>query len=109
MATRLLHTDPRARHYEYAVDLEGSTYVVELRWNVRAAAWFLSLFDAARAPIAVGRKVALGADLRGRSADGRLPSGTLLALDTSGAGLDAAEGDLGARVLLAYVEAGGTV
>jgi hypothetical protein len=107
MATRLLHTDPIARHHAYAVDLEGSTYVVELRWNVRAGAWFMSLFDRARAPIAVGRKVVLGANLRGRSADGRLPPGTLLALDTSGSGRDATETDLGTRVLLAYVESAG--
>jgi hypothetical protein len=107
MGTRLLHTEPSARHYEYSVDLEGSTYVVELRWNARARAWFLSLFDRSRSAIAVGRKVALGADLRGASADGRLPPGRLLALDTSGAGRDAGEADLGARVLLGYVESGG--
>jgi len=108
MSTIVLPVTAEAPFYDLEVTLEGATYRLELRWNERAQAWFLALYDAAGDVLAAGRAVALGADLRGRSADARLPPGILLAVDTSGENRDAGRDDLGERVKLLYVESTGS-
>lgn len=104
MSTLILAAASDAPHYDFSVTLEGKLLTFEFRWNERSGAWFLSLFDDTGAPIVSGRRVVLGADLLGRSSDARLPPGTLLAYDTSGANLDAGRADLGGRVQILYVE-----
>lgn len=94
-----------APHYDFSSALEGKLLTFEVRWNERSGAWFLSLYDSTGEPIFSGRRVVLGTNLLGRSADSRLPPGTLIAYDTSGANLDAGRNDLGGRVQLLYVEA----
>jgi hypothetical protein len=103
--TLVLPATSDAPWYDFEATLEGSTYRFELRWNGRSGAWFLSLQDAAGDVIAAGRRVVLGAQLLGRSADARLPPGTLLAVDTSGTDEEAGRDELGERVQLVYVEA----
>jgi hypothetical protein len=79
-----------------------SKYVVDLRWNERAAAWFMDLYDEAESPIRVGIKVVIGTWLGRRSVDPRFPPGAIVAIDTSGAGRDATLDDLGTRVILLF-------
>lgn len=102
MASVRLPVNSAAPHYRFSVTLEGKLLTFELRWNERSEAWFLSLFDADGAPIFSGRRVVLGANLLGRSADARLPRGILLAHDTSGASRDAGRDDLGTRVEVVF-------
>ena len=82
-----------------------SGYVIDLRWNERAGAWFMDLLDENEDPIRMGIKVVLGTWLGRRSIDPRFPAGAILAVDTSGAGLDAGLDDLGTRVLLRFYSA----
>lgn len=106
MATLVLPAHSDSAFYDFEVDLEGRTYTVELRWNARSAAWYLTLRDAAGAILVAGRKVVLGAGLLGRSPAPGLPPGGIVAIDTSGADLDPGRNDLGTRVALVYYEAG---
>ena len=104
MACLLLPARSDIPFYSFKVELEGAVYRLEVRWNRRDTAWYLSLYDALDAIVVAGRKVVLGAPLLGRLVDPRLPPGMLLAMDTSGQNLDAGETDLGDRVQLVYVE-----
>jgi hypothetical protein len=107
MAVLTLPADPVLPAYDFEVELEGALYRFELHWNARDGAWFMSLYDANDEPLVAGRKVVLGADLLGHSADPRLPPGALLIIDTSGANEDPGRDDLGARCLLGYLESVG--
>lgn len=100
----ILSAGSDAPHYDFSATLEGRLFTFELRWNERSGAWFLSLFEANGAPIFSGRRVVIGTNLLGRSADARLPRGTLLAYDTSDANRDAGREDLGGRVQILYWE-----
>jgi hypothetical protein len=91
-------------HYLFSVELEGRTYTVELRWNERAAGWFLSLLTADEVPIVQGRRVVVGFPLLARTRDFRLPPGELEAIDTTGSGRDPGLTELGARVQLMYTD-----
>lgn len=99
-------TVPVAADLEYqalTVLLDSVEYVVELRWNARAAAWIFSLSTADGVRLVGGRRCAVGAPLLVRSADARLPLGELVAIDTSGRDVEPGLGDLGRRVELVYL------
>lgn len=104
MATLILPARNDVPFYDFEVDLEGRAYTVEVRWNARAGGWFLSLFDSAGAPLVMGRRVVLSANLLGQGVNAALPPGMLLAVDTTTQDTDPGRDDLGSRVLLAYVE-----
>lgn len=107
MSTLVLPIDSEAPSYEFSCTLEGRTYTFDLTWNERSGAWFLSVRDTDGVDLVAGRRVVLGANLLGRSANAALPPGVLLAIDTSGTDTDAGPDDLGARVKLLYIESAG--
>lgn len=89
-------------YFSIETQLDGVLYSMTFRWNDRAGQWFVDIADAANDPIVSG--IALVADfpLARRCRDPRMPPGALFAVDTTGAGLDPAETDLGRRVTLVY-------
>lgn len=91
--------------FDFQVDLDGATYTIALAWNERDAAWYLTLQTAEEETILASRKVVIDLPLWSRFKDPRLPPGVLLAIDTTGAGLDAGLDDLGRRVQLLYYSA----
>lgn len=91
-------------HYDFEVELEESIYTIELYWNTRAEAWFLSVYDVLGEPLVSGRKVALGAPILGRAERPSGPPGAIIAFDTSGENVEAGETDLGGRVQLVYFD-----
>lgn len=93
---------PDVPHFDFQVELDGVTYTLELRWNERDAAWYLSLLTAEEDPLVMGRKVVLDVPLWSRFKDPRVPRGLLVAVDTSQKGIDAGYDDLGRRVQLVY-------
>lgn len=107
MATLILPARSDVAFYDFEVDLEGRSYVFELRWNARAGLWFLTLRDAAGEVIVANRAVVLASRLTGGSADPRLPPGTIVAVDTGIENKDPGREDLGGRVLLVYAESTG--
>jgi hypothetical protein len=92
-------------HQRLFVELEGTSYGFELRWNERAGCWAIDFLDRDGSALLAGKRVALGIPLAARAAhDSALPPGQLVAIDTTGKGIEAALDDLGARVQLLYVE-----
>ncbi len=88
--------------------LDGVSYGLELNWNGRVDAWYLSIFDAAGVALLRSRKVVTNMPLlsRFRFIAG-LPAGDIIAVDPSESIAYAGYTELGeARgVTLMYVEA----
>lgn len=99
----LINTRP---HYTMQVELDGTTYGLELQWNFREEAWYLSLADSDGNPINAGVKLVVGFPLLTRSKDARAPGGFFQAQDTTGGDSDPGFADLGGRVQLYYFSAG---
>lgn len=93
---------PSIPNYRVGTKLGGVSYVLDVRWNGRADAWYLDVLDEGADPIRVGIKLVLGAALGRRCVDPRFPPGILMASDTSGAGVDATLDDMGDRVQVFY-------
>lgn len=92
-------------HYELSVVLDGVTYVLEFRWNLRDAAWYFDIRLEDETNVANGIKVVINWPLlRGLRSDSR-PPGELFAFDTSGAGFDPVIDNLGSTVKLSYYDA----
>ncbi len=92
------------QHYDYQTDLEGAVYTLELYWDQRSECWLLSVYDAESNPIVSDRKVLLGSPLLGRGNRPSGPPGTMIAIDTTGANVEAGISDLGDRVQLVYLD-----
>lgn len=93
-------------HYTQQVELDGATFGLELQWNFREEAWFLSLADGEGDAIASGLKLVVGFPLITRCKDSRMPGGFFQAQDTAGGDQDPGFSDLGSRVKLYYFSAG---
>lgn len=89
---------PSVANYRFGTDLGGEQFLIDVRWNDRAGAWYLDLYTEDEEPIYSGIKVVLGAILGGRCSSDRFPDGAFVAADLSGAGRDAQYDDLGVRV-----------
>lgn len=99
---------PSIPFQRFTTTLDGVPYVFDAKWNGRAEVWTLDILDEDEEPIRVGIRVVLGAVLGRRGAalpDSRMPTGFLVAIDLSGAGVDAGLDDLGERVQVHYYSA----
>lgn len=93
---------PGEPHYRFSTELSGIPFVVEVRWNQREEAWYMTVLDANESPVLSGVKLVLGALLGARSADPRKPPGAFVVADLSGTGRDATLDDLGTRVVVSF-------
>lgn len=89
--------------FDMQVVLDSVTYTLELRWNKRAAAWFLTLWDETAATrLYASMKAVIAWPLNAYRSGAKLP-GALILFDTSGQSLAPALADLGDRVRLYYI------
>lgn len=90
------------------VTLSGADFILDVTFNDRDSAWYLSVSDVDDAPIVEGVKIVLGLPLLRNCVDVRRPLGDFIAIDTSSAGAEAVTvDDLGdvdddPRVVLVY-------
>ncbi len=77
-----------------------STYVFELKWNVRDSSWYLNLSEQDGTPIVHGARCVLGMYLGRRSRHPFFKKGVLVCVDTTREGREATLDDFGARVQL---------
>jgi hypothetical protein len=88
--------------YVEQVELDGVVYEFDVTWNQRDGAWYLSLSDAEGKPIASGLRIVVDFPLLHYVGHPDKPPGTLMAIDTSGSGVDPGLSELGGRVQLVY-------
>jgi len=105
MSVFIIPTRTDVEHYEQQVDLDGAFYTLLFAWNHRAEAWFLSLSLSDGTPIMSGMKVVADTPLLHYCGHPSQPPGSIMAVDTSGAGERPGLDELGGRVLLMYQEA----
>jgi hypothetical protein len=100
----LLPITAQGAQFSVVTELDSVAYSFDFRWNHRDSGWYLTLGDAEGTPLAHGIRVVLGPDLLamfpGREG---FPAGVLVAVDSSGQELEAAQDDLGSRVKLYYL------
>lgn len=108
MATLLIPNDTEVEAYTFTMLLDGVLYRLSFKFNARDEFWFLNVFDGVTGEIVrAGVKVVAGWDLFMRWKQPERPAGNLISVPQGSAGTEAtAIGELGADVLLAYVEAG---
>lgn len=107
MSVIVIPTRTDLTHYEFSQVLDGVSYVLEFRWNIREESWYLDirLDDGTR--VASGVKIVTDwALLRGVRSASR-PLGEFVAFDTSGNRQDPKIDNLGSVVKLFYFDASG--
>lgn len=100
---QLLPLEPSIPHYTFSTVISDNTYLFEVRWNARDAAWYMDVAEQDGAPIVTGVKVVLGANLARRANHKLFTLGAFVAMDTSRTGVDATLDDLGTRVQVVYM------
>lgn len=91
--------------FGFFIDLDGTTYRMDFRWNTRMERWTCSLATENREEIVGMRPVFADWPPFSRFRDDRLPKGELIFVDSSGTKIDPAKNDLGNRVTLVYLTA----
>ena len=93
---------PSIPNYRVSTDLAGTQFILDVRRNERAGAWYLDILSEDETPIMRGIKIVLGVVLGVTNVDPNFPAGSLVAIDTSGKGVDATLDDLGTRVIVVF-------
>lgn len=101
----LAPTTPSVPAYTQRTALDGRDYLLEFGWNARDSAWYLHLSDERGASIRAGIRIVCDFPLLRRIRDPRVPPGSLMAIDSAGAGVRPGYDELGTRVRLYYLDA----
>lgn len=88
------------------VGLDGAVYRIRYRWNERAGAWHMDLFDLDDDPIRLGMRLVLHELLLRDLVHPQRPPGDFVVSAHHGG--DPGLNDLGERVTLFYIETGTT-
>ncbi len=92
-------------NFDMQAPLDGVTYTLQVRWNVRAGAWYLDVLDEAGENVLLaGVKLVVNWPL-GAYSTGRQPPGVFTVVDTGGQGADPDLAGLGVRWTLLYFTA----
>lgn len=86
---------PSVPNYRVGTTLSGIVYLLDVRWNERDAAWYMSLLTEDERMIRAGMKIVLGTFIGIRSTHPDFPPGFFRAFDRSGQGEDASFDDIG--------------
>jgi hypothetical protein len=92
-------------NYRFGTQIQGTTYIFDVYWNSRDAAWYFHVRDISETMIQAGIKIVLGAYLGRRSNDPLFRDGVFVAVDLANKGQEAGFDDLGSRVLVQYIPA----
>jgi hypothetical protein len=92
--------------YEFQIDLDGKTYLLRFRYNSRMNLWHMDVCRVDATEILAGIPLLTNCDLIGRYNVADRPPGDFLAYDESGGAKNAGRDDLGADVVLLYIEEG---
>ncbi|SRR6266705_2199285 len=101
----IIENDPVLYDYSEQVLLDGALYGLRFRWNHRADAWFMDVFDSTGSPLIMGRRLVVGLPLLRQHHALPSPTGEMLMFDTANTDRNPALTDLGTRVLTMYVTA----
>ena len=92
-------------HYAFFTTLDGVTYELEFRYNLRSDCWYFDLRLEDGTEVLNGIKLVVNYPLLLGKQNENTPAGVLIATDTTGQKQDPGVADLGGRVTLAYYDA----
>lgn len=88
--------------FDFQVPLDGVTYTLQVRWNVRASSWYMDVLDEqGQVVFLAGLRLAANWPLAAYNT-GRSPPGSFVVMDTAGEGADPDIASLGIRHVLLY-------
>jgi hypothetical protein len=91
--------------FDMQAPLEGVTYTLQFRWNVRNSSWYMNVLDEQSETVFIaGIRLVSNWPLAAYNT-GRSPPGSFVVVDTGGEGADADISSLGIRHLLLYFTA----
>lgn len=102
MTLSILPVKTGSEFYRFTIDLTDKSFIVEMYYNTRDIAWFMSLLLVDETPVFLGKRVVVDMPLTIRLASSDRPVGEIFALDRDGTGIPAMLEDLANRVLMAY-------
>lgn len=76
-----LVSDP---YYKFSITLDGTTYIINVKWNDVHEFYVIDILDSAEAPIIYGIKLTLNAELIRRYNGKGVPPGAMMVIDSSG-------------------------
>lgn len=85
-------------NYILAVPIDDEQILFDVRWNSRDAGWYLDIYEADNTIVELNVKVVVGIKLANRSLHDFFKNHVIMAVDTTGQGLDPSFDDLGSRV-----------
>lgn len=106
MSVREIVLDSADPHFTVQVQLDGSSYTLELEWLDAVGAWFVSLLNPAAEPVLSGLKVVVDWPITWRHRTRGVPPGQLI-FQADADSAPPGRLELGARVKLYYVDAAG--
>lgn len=94
---------PKFGAYRFGLTIETRPYLFEMRWNTRAAAWYMNVREVDLKPIILGAKIVLGTYIGRRSTHRLFNRGVLVAVDTEQRGREATYDSFGTGVVLRWI------
>lgn len=89
-------------YYTQKVTLDGQTFTLEFKWNIREEFWYMNLLNDDNVAIVSGIKIVTNWPLLRRVTNEERPLGDFFAYDITDVGTEAGFEELGERVLLLY-------
>jgi len=105
MAIDLIPTSTTLPYYEFEVELDGVEFKLEFRYNDRDSSWYMTVLDSQDALLRAGIRVVLNWSLLRLWADVTAPDGALQTVNEGKVLLPPTLNQLGAEVLLTYLDA----
>ena len=105
MATRIIPTRSDLGAYFFQIELDRIVFTLRFQFNDREGFWYFDLIGADAQVIRGSIKVVSNFPLLRLITDLARPPGEIIALDTTGQGIEATLESLGSEVLLAYEDA----
>lgn len=103
MAFYDLPLKPSNASYRFATVIKDVSYIIDVHWNTRESAWYMDWYREDLTEIVLGVKIVLGCYLGRRVDEPPFSEGVLVAVDTSGEGVEAAFDDIGTRVIVRFI------
>lgn len=87
-------------NYTLICPIDDQTYKFDVHWNSRDKAFYFNMYQDNDFPVAINVKVVLGVTLARRSQHPFFNNRRMMAVDSSGSGLDPGYDDLNGRVVV---------
>ncbi len=105
MSITVIPTSQTLSSYRERVQLDGVTFALRFRWNTRLESWFFDIEDKDGNVLVHARRVVIDwLILRQNRHTTGVPTGQVLAFDTTQRDIRPLNDDFGTRVLLAYLD-----